>query len=77
MKQFSKVNKLPAPLASVIFHYSDSMDYAPEFTSMTYPNDVAPELARLKEVYGAEADSIDDIILLTPEQSSQAEGRIS
>lgn len=67
LKQFSNVNKLQAPLASVIFHYSDSMDYAPEFTSMIYPNDEQSQLARLKEQYGAVADSVDDVILLTPE----------
>lgn len=67
MKQFSNVNKLPAPMAGVIFHYSDSMDYAPEFTSMTYPNDEASQLKRLKEVYGADAGCIEDIVLLTPE----------
>ena len=67
MKQFSNVNKLPAPMAGVIFHYSDSMDYAPEFTSMTFPNDETSQLKRLKEVYGADAGSIEDIVLLTPE----------
>ena len=67
LKQFSKVNKLRAPLASVIFHYSDSMDYAPEFTSMVTPNDDARQLAILKERYGAEAGSMDDVILLAPE----------
>lgn len=67
LKQFSKVNKLQAPLASVIFHYSDSMDYAPEFTSMIFPNDDARQLAMLKERYGAEAASVDDVLLLAPE----------
>lgn len=67
LKQFSKVNKLQAPLASVIFHYSDSMDYAPEFTSMVAPNDDERQLAMLKERYGAEAGSVDDVILLAPE----------
>lgn len=67
LKQFSNVNKLKAPLASVIFHYSDSMDYAPEFTSMVFPNDDERQLAMLKEQYGAEAGSVDDVILLTPE----------
>lgn len=67
LKQFSKVNKLQAPLASVIFHYSDSMDYAPEFTSMVAPNDDARQLAMLKERYGAEAGSVDDVILLAPD----------
>lgn len=67
LKQFSKVNKLQAPLASVIFHYSDSMDYAPEFTSMISPNDDERQLAMLKERYGAEASSVDDVLLLAPE----------
>ena len=67
LKQFSNVNKLQAPLASVIFHYSDSMDYAPEFTSMVAPNDDEKQLALLKERYGAEANSVDDVILLAPE----------
>lgn len=66
LKQFSNINKLPAPLAGVIFHYSESMDYAPEFTSMIYPNDNAAQLKKLKDVYGAEPDSIDDIVLLVP-----------
>lgn len=73
LRQFSKVNLLPAPMASVIFHYSDSMDYAPEFTSMVYPNDEAGQLAKLKAEYGAEPDSIKDVILLAPE--SQVETR--
>lgn len=67
LKRFSNVNNLKAPLASVIFHYSDSMDYAPEFTSMVYPNDEARQLAMLKEKYGAEPGSIKDVILLAPE----------
>lgn len=66
LKQFSNINKLPAPLAGVIFHYSESMDYAPEFTSMIYPNDDKAQLKKLKEVYGAEPDNIEDIVLLVP-----------
>lgn len=73
LRQFSKVNLLPAPMASVIFHYSDSMDYAPEFTSMVYPNDEAGQLAKLKADYGAEPGCIKDVILLAPE--SQVETR--
>ncbi|MCM1139777.1 MAG: ATP-binding protein [Muribaculum sp.] len=67
LKQFENVNKLPSPLASVIFHYSETMDYAPEFTSMIYPNDAAGQLAKLKEVYGVNPDKIEDVILLTTE----------
>lgn len=66
LKQFSNVNELPAPLAGVIFHYSESMDYEPEFTSMIYPNDKENELLKLKEKYGAEPDCIEDVIILTP-----------
>lgn len=66
LKQFPNVNLLPAPMASVIFHYSESMDYAPEFTSMIYPNDDAGQLAKLKAQYGAEPGSLDDVIMLAP-----------
>ena len=68
LKQFSNVNKLPSPLAGVIFHYSESMDYEPEFTSMVQPNDQPNELKILKEVYNVEPDNIDDIIILCPER---------
>src|SRR5690606_8858989 len=66
LKQFSNINKLPAPLAGVIFHYSESMDYEPEFTSMINANTNLTELEKLKELYGAEPDSIEDVIILTP-----------
>ena len=67
MRQFSQVNKLPSPMASVIFHYSESMDYAPEFTSMVYANDDEKQVAKLKAEYGAEPKSIRDVVLLCPE----------
>ena len=66
LKSFSNVNQLPAPLAGVIFHYSESMDYEPEFTSMIYPNDNETELLKLNERYGANPGSVDDVIILTP-----------
>ena len=66
LKQFSNVNLLPGPMASVIFHYSESQDYAPEFTSMVYPNDDAGQLKKLKDVYGADAARIEDVIMLCP-----------
>jgi hypothetical protein len=66
LKQFEHVNLLPSPLASVIFHYSDSMDYQPEFTSMIHDNDNEFELKKLKERYGASPGNINDVILLTP-----------
>lgn len=66
LKQFDKINILPAPLAGVIFHFSETMDYAPEATSMIYPNDKASELEMLRKIYGAEPNNLDDVILLTP-----------
>jgi len=66
LKQFSNINKLPAPLAGVIFHYSESMDYEPEFTSMINANTNLTELEKLKELYGAEPDAVEDVIILTP-----------
>ncbi|MFE7273160.1 ATP-binding protein [Streptomyces sp. NPDC057623] len=61
------VNVLPHPLATVVFHYSKSQDYAPEFTSMVHPNDDSAQLAALKERYGAEPHALTDVLLLTPE----------
>ena len=66
LKQFSNVNLLPGPMASVIFHYSESQDYAPEFTSMIHANDEAGQLKKLKDVYGAEPGNIEDVIMLCP-----------
>ncbi|GIM57392.1 hypothetical protein CAPN006_17850 [Capnocytophaga canimorsus] len=66
LKQFDNINRLPSPLAGVIFHYSESMDYEPEFTSMIYPNDNTSEVEKLKNLYGAEPDSLDKVIILTP-----------
>jgi hypothetical protein len=61
------INRLPKPLATVIFHYSPTMDYAPEFTSMVAPNDNEQQLNSLHERYGAVAHSLKDIVLLVPE----------
>ncbi len=66
LKQFDDINLLPSPLASVIFHYSDSMDYKPEFTSMIYANDNDLELKKLNDRYGSIAGKIEDVVLLTP-----------
>lgn len=75
LKQFSSINMLPSSLAGVIFHYSESMDYEPEFTSMIYPNDQNRELQILKERYGAEPDNIDDVIILTPKDKIEERKR--
>lgn len=66
LKPFKNVNKLPAPLAGVIFHYSESMDYEPEFTSMIHANDSISEIEKLRTLYGAEPDALDKVVILTP-----------
>ncbi|MFF9113033.1 hypothetical protein [Streptomyces sp. NPDC014805] len=60
------VNQLSHPLASVVFHYSDTQDYAPEFTSMTSPNGDHEQLAVLRERYGAQPAALSDVVLLAP-----------
>lgn len=62
-----QINCLPNPLATVIFHYSPTMDYAPEFTSMVAPNNNEEQLQHLRERYGAEPQALDDVVLLVPE----------
>jgi DNA phosphorothioation-dependent restriction protein DptH len=60
------VNVLPAPLATVIFHYSPTQDYKPEFTSMVMPNTDQQQIARLQEQYGASPQALRDMVLLVP-----------
>lgn len=60
------INILPNPLATVIFHYSPTEDYHPEFTSMFNPNSVKEELQILKEKYGGKPKGLQDIIILAP-----------
>ncbi|MGW0755564.1 methylation-associated defense system ATP-binding protein MAD8 [Streptomyces sp. NPDC002814] len=60
------VNQLSHPLASIVFHYSDTQDYAPEFTSMTRPNSDEAQLTALRARYGAEPAAMSDVVLLAP-----------
>jgi hypothetical protein len=60
------INRLPQPLATVIFHYSPTMDYAPEFTSMVAPNSDEAQIAILRERYGAEPRALSEVLLLVP-----------
>lgn len=60
------INCLPQPLATVIFHYSPTMDYKPEFTSMVAANSVEEQTRILKQVYGAEPKALADVLLLVP-----------
>ena len=40
------VNQLPQPLATIVFHYSPTLDYEPEFTSMIAPNTDSAQVER-------------------------------
>jgi len=60
------INVLPSPLATVIFHYSPTQDYAPEFTSMINSNSVDEETRILSERYKASPEALKDVLILTP-----------
>ncbi len=60
------INVLPSPLATVIFHYSPTQDYAPEFTSMINTNSVDEEISVLRERYKANPEALKDVLILTP-----------
>jgi len=60
------INVLPSPLATVIFHYSPTQDYAPEFTSMINANTVDDEIGILRERYKANPEALKDVLILTP-----------
>jgi DNA phosphorothioation-dependent restriction protein DptH len=60
------INLLPKPLATVVFHYSPTLDYKPEFTSMVRPNTDPAQVRALGERYGAAPQSLADVVILTP-----------
>ncbi|MFZ2423341.1 MAG: ATP-binding protein, partial [Anaerolineae bacterium] len=59
------INCLPAPLATVIFHYHESQDYPPEFVSMVSPNSNAAEVIALAQDYAAAPIALSDVLVLT------------
>ena len=60
------INALPHPLASVIFHYSSTLNYRPEFTSMAAPNRGDAEVAALRSRYEATPQGLPDLVILAP-----------
>ncbi|MGK4008380.1 hypothetical protein WMF31_37560 [Sorangium sp. So ce1036] len=69
------INVLPAPLATVIFHYHKSDAYEPEFASAIQPNTKAREVERLLADYSAHPDGLKDIVLLVPEAKTEQRRR--
>lgn len=60
------INMLPSPLATVLFHYSPTREYSPEFTSMVHPNMGESEATALEARYGAKPQALKDVLILTP-----------
>jgi DNA phosphorothioation-dependent restriction protein DptH len=62
----ANINQLVRPFATVLFHYSATKEYKPEFVSMIHPNLVATQIAVLQEQYKAEPDALRNVIIVTP-----------
>lgn len=62
------VNRLESPLASVVFHYSETSEYEPEFLSMVHANDDEGQRDALHRRYGAQPARLSDVVLLVPEE---------
>lgn len=69
---FPGANLLPAPLATVIFHYHESQDYPPEFVSMIAANRNVNESSILAREYGTEVGALQDVVILTPADKVEA-----
>jgi hypothetical protein len=62
-----QLNRLPNPLAAMVFHYSTDQSYAPEYASMAYANNDLEAIDHLGEKYGAGPHRLSDVALLVPE----------
>jgi hypothetical protein len=60
------LNKLPRPLATIVFHYSPTLDYEPEFTSMVEPNTNPSQVHDLVTRYGGAPAALADVVILVP-----------
>lgn len=69
------LNRLPNPLAAVVFHYSTDQTYAPEYASMALANTDPEAAAQLAAAYGTQPRALPDVALLVPEavQARRAE----
>jgi len=60
------INLLPSPLATVIFHFSPTQDYRPEFTAMSRANADPLAVDSLRRRFGVVPQALDDVVLLVP-----------
>jgi len=75
VKRIPRINYLPSPLASVIFHFHESEDYPPEFVSMRHMNTNKNDVEVLEKVFQAKPQAIEDILLLAPADKIQERKR--
>jgi DNA helicase HerA-like ATPase len=61
------LNRLPHPLAAIVFHYSTDQTYLPEFAAMAEPNDDARAVEVLRRDYSAAPQRVADVRVLVPE----------
>ncbi len=72
--QLPNLNTLPEPLGAVVFHFSQTQDYPPEFVSMMQPNDDPTQAGALAS-WRAAPQSLQDILVLTTADTLEARRR--
>jgi hypothetical protein len=60
------LNRLPSPLAGVVFHYSTDRRYVPEFASMGLPNDDSEAVDALARDYDTSPRAVAEVVVLVP-----------
>ncbi len=60
------INRLPRPLAGVVFHFSSSQRYQPELATAMHANDRPAQVAELLARYRAAPRALEDCLLLAP-----------
>lgn len=68
------LNVLPDPLGAVVFHFSQTQDYPPEFVAMAEPNDDRTQLQALAR-YGVSPQGLKDTLLLTTNDTLESRRR--
>lgn len=73
--QIPGINHLPKPGCAMIFHYSQSQDYKPEWTLMDRANSNPKEMEILQKLWGAEPIGAKEVVVVTPPALVEARKR--
>ena len=73
--QAKGLSMLPRPLAAILFHYSSTLDYKPEFTSMIHPNSNPSQVRVLHDKFGALPQALSNIVVLVPSSKVKERAR--